>query len=62
MEVVIGAEISLISEATCESLFALMQPAQSSVILKTCTEEVIMPAVGEVLVNVQYGEQTKRLT
>ena len=37
-----------------------MQPAQSNVILKTYTGEV-MPVVGELQVNVQYGEQTKRL-
>ena len=60
MEVDTGAEVSLISEGTRESLFPLMQPAQSSVILKTYTEEV-MPVVGELQVNVQYGEQSKRL-
>ena len=68
MEVNTGAEVSLISEGTCESLFPLMQPAQSNVILKTYTGEVI-PVVCELQVNVQYiyiyiyiyGEQTKRL-
>ena len=60
MEVDTGTEVSLISEDTCESLFSLTQPAQSSIILKTYTGEV-MPVVGELQVNVQYGEQTKRL-
>ena len=60
MEFDTGAEVSLISEGTRESLFSLMQPAQSSIILKTYTVEV-MPVVGELQVNVQYGEQTKRL-
>ena len=60
MEIDTGAEVSLISEGTRESLFPLMQPAQSSVILKTYTGEVI-PIVGKLQVNVQYGEQTKRL-
>ena len=53
MEVNTGAEVSLISEGTCESLFPLMQPAQSNVILKTYTGEVI-PVVCELQVNVQY--------
>ena len=60
MEVDTGAEVSLISEGTRESLFSMMQPAQSSVILKTYIGE-IMPVVGELQVNVEYGEQTKRL-
>ena len=60
MEVDTGAEVSLFSEGIYESLFPMMQPAQSSVILKTYTGEV-MPVVGELQVNVQYGEQTKRL-
>ena len=60
MEVDTGTEVSLIFEGTRESLFPLMQPAQSSVILKTYTGEVI-PIVGKLQVNVQYGEQTKRL-
>ena len=49
MEVDTGAEVSLISEGTRESLFPLMQPAQSSIILKTYTGEV-MPVVGELQV------------
>ena len=57
MEVDTGAEVSLIPEGT---LFPSMQPAQSSAILKTYTEEV-MPVVSELQVNVHYGEQTKRL-
>ena len=60
MEVDTGAEVSLISEDTKKSLFPLMQPAQSSIILKTYTEEIML-VVGELQVNVQYGEQTKRL-
>ena len=55
MEVDTGTEISLISEGTCESLFSMMQPAQSSVILKTYTGEV-MSVVGELQVNVKYGK------
>ena len=60
MEVDTGTEVSLISEGTRESLFPLMQPAQSSIILKTYTGEV-MPVVGELQVNVQYVNRLKDL-
>ena len=42
-----------------ESLFTLMQPVQSSVILRTYTGEMMLVA-GGLQVNVQYVEQTKR--
>ena len=61
MEVDTGAEVSIISEDTCKTVFPELQPAQSNVLLKTYTNEV-MKVVGELPVKVQYGEQTETLT
>ena len=56
-----GAEVSIISEDTCKTVFPELQPAKSNVLLKTYTNEV-MKVVGELPVKVQYGEQTETLT
>ena len=61
MEVDTGAEVSIMSEDTCKSVFPELQPTKSNVLLKTYTNEV-MKVVGELPVKVQYGEQTETLT
>ena len=55
-----GAEVSIISEDTCQATFPTLQPVKSSLRLKTYTNEV-MSAVGEIQVKVQYGKQTEVL-
>ena len=62
MEIDTGAEVSIISEGTCQAIFPELQPVKSrNVLLKTYTNEV-MAVVGELQVKVQYGEQTENLT
>ena len=60
MEIDTGAEVSIISEATRKLLFPKLKPTKSKVVLKTYTNEVVS-VVGELSVQVQYGEQTKQM-
>ena len=49
-----GAEVSVVSEKTWQKYFPEKKLRPSRVVLKTCTDSII-PVVGEVSINVRYG-------
>ena len=61
MEVDTGAAVSLISYKRLKRVLPRISINKTTVVLRTYTSEVI-PVRGEVLVNVQYGNQNKKLT
>ena len=61
MEVDTGAAVSLISYKRLKRVQPRISINKTTVVLRTYTSEVI-PVRGEVLVNVQYGNQNKKLT
>ena len=60
MEVDTGAEVSVVSEKTWQKYFPEQKLRPSRVVLKTYTDGII-PVVGEVSVNVRYGNQSAEL-
>ena len=60
MEVDTGAAVAIISEHTRKEILPQTKPHASKIILKTYTDER-MPVVGELTVEVSYGQQCKKL-
>ena len=60
MEVDTGAEVSVISEDTCQAIFPALKPVKSSLLLKMYANKVIS-IFGELQVKDQYGKQTEVL-
>ena len=60
MEVDMGAEVSVVSEKTWQKYFPEQKLRPSRVVLKTYTDGSI-PVVGEVSVNIRYGNQSAEL-
>jgi predicted aspartyl protease len=60
MELDTGASVSLLSHNKCQELFPELVPRKTEVVLKTYTGESIN-LVGEVDVEVRYGEQQRQL-
>ena len=60
MELDTGAAVSIISDKTRRSLFSELKLNESSLILKTCTDEQ-MKVIGQLNVRVKYGDQEEKL-
>ncbi len=60
MEVDTGASVTLMSKARCQELFPKASLRDSSVLLRTYLGERL-PVVGEMDVQVQYGQQARDL-
>jgi len=60
MELDTGAAVSIISDQTRRSLFPDLQLRNSSLVLKTYTDE-LMQVVGQLNVRVKYGSQEEKV-
>ena len=60
MEIDTGAAVSIISDKTRRSLFSELKLNESSLILKTYTDEQ-MKVIGQLNVRVKYGDQEEKL-
>ena len=60
MELDTGAAVSIISDKTRKSLFSELKLNESSLILKTYTDEQ-MKVIGQLNVRVKYGDQEEKL-